>query len=230
MRMNKNLLTNLIALLITTSGFFSPIYGNELKIIGFFSLSGSLTNWLAIHMLFEKIVFFYGSGVIANNFEEIKLGIKKLILDEFFSIKNIESYFKNNFQSPTEDYFSEEKKEKIFLKFMEAIEESSLSNMLNFIGGKEALIPLKEPIIKKINEFFRENLNNDEKEVSQNFLILRSKIEKILDERLLELNSNDVKKIVQNMIRKHLGWLVIWGGVVGGFIGLVCSFVNFDFF
>jgi len=34
-----------------------------------------------------------------------------------------------------------------------------------------------------------------------------------------------VKKIIENMIQKHLGWLVVWGGVFGGLIGLITSFV-----
>jgi hypothetical protein len=28
------------------------------------------------------------------------------------------------------------------------------------------------------------------------------------------------------MIREHLGWLVVWGGVFGGLIGLMTSFIN----
>jgi len=27
------------------------------------------------------------------------------------------------------------------------------------------------------------------------------------------------------MIRRHLGWLVVWGGVFGGLIGLVVTFL-----
>jgi len=30
-----------------------------------------------------------------------------------------------------------------------------------------------------------------------------------------------VKDIIQKMIRAHLGWLVVWGGVIGGLIGLI---------
>ncbi|MCX9561827.1 DUF445 domain-containing protein, partial [Vibrio cholerae] len=30
-------------------------------------------------------------------------------------------------------------------------------------------------------------------------------------------------EIVQKMIKEHLGWLVIWGGVFGGVIGLVSA-------
>ena len=32
-----------------------------------------------------------------------------------------------------------------------------------------------------------------------------------------------VKDIVQTMIRQHLGWLVVWGGVFGGLIGLLTT-------
>jgi hypothetical protein len=34
-----------------------------------------------------------------------------------------------------------------------------------------------------------------------------------------------VKEIIQTMIRQHLGWLVVWGGVFGGLIGLGTSFI-----
>jgi uncharacterized membrane protein YheB (UPF0754 family) len=32
-----------------------------------------------------------------------------------------------------------------------------------------------------------------------------------------------VKEMVQNLIKEHLGWLVVWGGFFGGVIGLVSS-------
>jgi len=44
---------------------------------GVFALSGSVTNWIAVHMLFDKVPFLYGSGVILDRFEDIKLGLKK---------------------------------------------------------------------------------------------------------------------------------------------------------
>ena len=83
--MNKSLLTNLISATVTIYGLFSPIYSTEIFMAGLFALSGGLTNWLAIHMLFEKVPLLYGSGVIPNRFEEFKNGIKNLIMNEFFS-------------------------------------------------------------------------------------------------------------------------------------------------
>ena len=74
--MNKSLITNLIAVSITTYGMFAPNYSTEIFMAGLFALSGGLTNWLAIHMLFEKVPLLYGSGVIPLKFEEIKEGIK----------------------------------------------------------------------------------------------------------------------------------------------------------
>ena len=68
--MNKSLITNLSALSITIAGIFMPIYSVEIFMAGLFSLSGGITNWLAIHMLFEKVPFLYGSGVIPERFKD----------------------------------------------------------------------------------------------------------------------------------------------------------------
>lgn len=82
--MNKSIATNLSALIITIIGIFSPYYSEEILTAGLFALSGSITNWLAVHMLFEKIPLLYGSGIIVRRFEDFKLGIKNLIIEEFF--------------------------------------------------------------------------------------------------------------------------------------------------
>ncbi|MBT3515046.1 MAG: DUF445 domain-containing protein, partial [Nitrospina sp.] len=74
--LNKSFLTNLTAILIIVAGYLCPIQPELMKSIGFFALSGAVTNWLAIHMLFEKVPFLYGSGVIPNRFDEFKFAIK----------------------------------------------------------------------------------------------------------------------------------------------------------
>ena len=35
-----------------------------------------------------------------------------------------------------------------------------------------------------------------------------------------------VKEIIQKMIKEHLGWLVVWGGVFGAVIGLVSTVIQ----
>ncbi|MDB4535633.1 hypothetical protein N9203_01150 [bacterium] len=52
---------------------------------------------------------------------------------------------------------------------------------------------------------------------------LLDRVSAIVEKRLEELTPTMVKEIIQQMIRTHLGWLVVWGGVCGGLIGLIAS-------
>ena len=83
--MNKSLITNITALSVTVFGSISPVYSTEIFTAGLFAISGAITNWFAIHMLFEKVPFLYGSGIIVSRFEDFKIGIKNLIIKEFFN-------------------------------------------------------------------------------------------------------------------------------------------------
>ena len=224
--MNKSLITNLSSIGIITLSYVSPIYSNIIFNIGIFAFSGSLTNWLAIHMLFEKIPLFYGSGVIPNRFREIKSMIKKLILEEFFYKENIQNFLNKKKPIDLKIFLNEEERDKIFLKLVEAIEDSSLSGMLNILGGKNALMPLKEPMIIKIIEFLDDFQSNKTKINDDSINEIKLKIEEIIDERLNQLNPIDIKIIIQDIIKKHLGWLVVWGGLIGGLIGLGFSFLR----
>ena len=66
MKLNKSFITNTLALLLIALSFVFLELHNALLFTGLFALSGALTNQLAIHMLFEKVPFLYGSGVIMN--------------------------------------------------------------------------------------------------------------------------------------------------------------------
>ena len=71
-----------------------------------------------------------------------------------------------------------------------------------------------QDIINEIQE--AEVTKNEDKNRTSSLL---NQVEQIIDQRLDELTPEQVKNIIQDMIRKHLGWLVVWGGAVGGFIG-----------
>ncbi len=225
--MNKSLITNLVSIFIILVGFLYHDEFSFIFLVGVFALSGSITNWLAIHMLFEKIPFLYGSGVILDRFEDIKLGIKNLILQELFSVDQIEKFIFDNKEKASGGIIEKIDFDRVFVGLVESIESSQLGGMLAMIGGKKALEPLKEPFIKKlrviIEDFIKENAGNDN---STDELFL--KIENILDARLADLSPNDIKTIIQKMIREHLGWLVVWGGFFGGLLGLIFSPVGLN--
>ena len=227
--MNKSSATNIIALLITVAGYFSPIYQNTIFTVGIFALSGSLTNWIAIYMLFEKVPFLYGSGVITNRFKDFKIGIKNLVLEEFFNKKNIEEFFKGNNDLLSADTINSKINfDKVFEELTDAIIESPMGSMLGMFGGREALQPLKEPITAKLKNIISELTKSETSNPQEDFVqSLLTKIEKIIDDRLTKLTPKMVKDIIQKMIRKHLGWLVVWGGIFGGIIGLIFSAAPF---
>ena len=228
--MNKSLITNLLSILIIIVGYLYQENYPFIIITGVFALSGSITNWLAIHMLFEKIPLLYGSGVILDKFEDIKLGIKNLILQELFTETQINNFLLDNKVSASETIINKIDFDKVFLGLVEAIEGSQLGGMLAMVGGRKALDPLKDPFTKKlkiiIEDFVTENTSNENSSETTASLLL--KIENILDTRLADLSPEDIKIIIQKMIKEHLGWLVVWGGFFGGFLGLVLSPIGFN--
>ena len=228
--MNKSLITNFLSTLIIIVGYLYQENYPFIIITGVFALSGSLTNWLAIHMLFEKVPFLYGSGVILDKFEDIKLGIKNLILQELFTETQINNFLLDNKVSASETIINKIDFDKVFIGLVEAIEGSQLGGMLAMVGGRKALDPLKDPFTKKlkiiIEDFVTENNSNDNGSDTTASLLL--KIENILDARLADLSPEDIKLIIQKMIKEHLGWLVVWGGFFGGLLGLVLSPIGFN--
>jgi uncharacterized membrane protein YheB (UPF0754 family) len=221
---NKSLATNIVALAIIAVSYLLPKYNSIIYLIGLFALSGGITNWLAIHMLFEKVPFFYGSGVIPSRFEEFKLGIKQLVMTEFFTPQNIKVFAEKQTEVFSTDINNMIDFDRVFDGLVEAIEGSSMGSMLAMLGGRIALQPLKEPITLKLEEIIREmkESKTGDKNLTSSFL---TQVEQVIDQRLDELTPAQVKNMIQKMIRKHLGWLVVWGGAVGGFIGFVVAIV-----
>ena len=223
--MNKSLITNLVAISIIMIGFVFKDQHSFILMTGIFAFSGSITNWIAIHMLFEKVPFLYGSGVILDRFEDIKIGIRNLIIEELFSPEQINKFLLESKDNLSENLIHKIDFDRIFQGLVEAIEGSQLGGMLAMVGGRKALEPLKEPIIKKlkiiIEDIVIENSSKDKNQNSTSKLI--NKIENVLDARLAELTPKDIKQIIQKMIRDHLGWLIVWGGFFGGLLGLILS-------
>jgi uncharacterized membrane protein YheB (UPF0754 family) len=230
MLIDKSLLTNLAAALLALLGFLVPGNGGELLLsTGLYALSGAFTNWLAIHMLFEKVPGFYGSGVIPARFTEFKTGIRELVMQQFFNPDNIRQFFSQSGGTAggstdlIDGIVAKVDFNKAFDALVEVIMQSSFAGMLAMLGGANALTPLREPFVRRMQAFLEE-VGSDEELLAQigshSSTGLLARVESIVDKRLDELTPQLVKEIIQQMIRKHLGWLVVWGGVVGGLIGL----------
>jgi uncharacterized membrane-anchored protein YjiN (DUF445 family) len=124
--------------------------------------------------------------------------------------------------------------EKAFDSLMDVIMGSSFAGMLGMLGGRDALNPLKSPFVERMREYFKEQFANDEFQsrvegAMKNALdeeSIRETVSELIEQRLNQMTPRMVKDIVQVMIHKHLGWLVVWGCAFGGLMGLVVTIVN----
>lgn len=201
--------------------------------MGYFGFSGAITNWLAIHMLFEKVPGLYGSGIIPLKFETFKSAIRDMIMSQFFSVENIKKFFSANQkgESQFEPIVANLNYNMVFDAFVEMVMASKFGGMIGMFGGANALEGMRETFCEKLREKLIELARNPEflaslapKGAGDMHERWSEKIGGMVDTRLEELTPQMVKEIVQEMIRSHLGWLVVWGGVFGSLIGLFSSF------
>ncbi len=233
--MNKNISTNLIALLVTAIAYtLSEPYHTYVLYMGLFALSGALTNTLAVHMLFEKVPFLYGSGVITENFEAFKNSIKNLMMQEFFTPENMQRFLEQEEKKlELEPVIDKTDFSPAFDALARTVMESPFGGMLSMFGGEKAIEGLREPFESKMKTAVKEIAKSEQFQSNLNEMLSHSslsedlnvKIENAIDGRMQEMNAGMVKAMVQKIIAEHLGWLVLWGGVFGGLIGLLSAFI-----
>jgi uncharacterized membrane protein YheB (UPF0754 family) len=202
--LNKSLITNIAALSLAIVAY--SIQHSLLFTVSIFALSRAITNWLAVHMLFEKVPGMYGSGIIPALFEDFKLSIRELMMTQFFSEENIDRILnRDKAQNPGQHLSPVIEKinlEPAFNTLVKTIMESSFGGMSSDEFSYLLIDQLEQP-----------DATAD----------IRQNVHSIINKRLDELTPELVKIIIQDMIRKHLGWLVVWGGGFGGLIGLVSA-------
>lgn len=231
--MSKSLFTDIISILLIALSFaLPPAYHDIFLFTGLFALSGAITNQLAIHMLFHRVPFLYGSGVIEKNFTTFKSSIHTMMMKQFFNKEQLTHFFTKEEQkidlaplvegadfSPAFDALSK------------TVMESKFGGAINMFGGEEALEGLREPFGKKLKSAVVSIVSSDTFKAQLDHHIQHSalsddmihSVDTLITERLDDLTPKMVKELVQALIKEHLGWLVVWGGIFGGLIGGVSS-------
>lgn len=240
---DKHLTPNLVALALLLLGFTLPEpWGSLITSVGLFALAGALTNWLAVHMLFERVPGLYGSGVIVLHFEDFKAGILRMVHEELLGRDKVEQLLVSTAEDgdgiggsiDLEPMLERIDLDAAFNQLVEVIKESSFGNMLAMVGGEAALQPLRDPFKQRMHGFLLEAAHSPRMQAivseqvasvtgSQQFT---DKLERVIQARLNELTPEKIRDIMQRMIRRHLGWLVVWGGVFGGLIGLLAGLLK----
>lgn len=240
--LTKNTVPNLIAVALIGFSFLLPEpYRALLLSTGLFALSGALTNWLAVYMLFDRVPGLYGSGVIALHFEDFKAGIMRMVHEELLAKDSVERLMTSSSGDASQKaaidiapMLDTIDLDAAYDQLVATITESSFGSMLAMVGGEEALQPLREPFKKRMGTFLSDAASSPKVQALVNEQIGKvatsdlfvQKLDTLLRSRLDELTPEMVKDIMQRMIKRHLGWLVVWGGVFGGLIGLMAGLLQ----
>ena len=233
--MNKSHWTDIVSLALIGTAYALPQpYHTPVLMAGLFAFSGAVTNQLAIHMLFHRVPGLYGSGVIEKNFEHFKDAIRRMVMEQFFTVEKLNDFFVQEEQGVDLAPLVESADfDPAFDALKSSVMESKLGQMLQMFGGEEALEPLRDTFARKLksavvgivsSETFAVQLQHH---ITHSSLSrdLMAQIERIVTRRLDELSPTMVKDLVFQLIHQHMGWLVVWGGVFGGLIGLISSVV-----
>jgi len=136
---------------------------------------------------------------------------------------DVEAKLKELLESPVVDEIIDTKLEELTQRpeglwlSMMGVESKSLKPMIKpFILGMGSDVA---PMILK--NFDASKLLNIEK--------IRTEIDVLLTTKLEALEAKHVKLLLEGVMRKHLGWLVVWGNVFGGTIGLITKAIEVEF-
>mgnify|MGYP001375574441 FL=1 len=158
-------------------------------------------------------------------------------MKQFFTTENVARFFKGNQTgdksgvdlSPLIDSVD---LDPTFEALKKAVMNSKFGGALAMFGGAAALDSIKPDFVDKMRSSVKEIVSSHDFQEKLQALAtggasahskLLERVSTIVEKRLEELTPTMVKEIIQQMIRNHLGWLVVWGGVCGGLIGLIAS-------
>jgi uncharacterized membrane protein YheB (UPF0754 family) len=183
-------------------------------------------------MIFNKVPYLYGSGIIEKNFISFKKAIKTMIMTQFFNKEKLDTFFEKEL---SEIDFKPIVKKADFSKIVdsvyEEIRDTTLGGAFCYIGGDNLLDTMKKPLRKKLkktvisiveSDTFKAQVNDYIEEASFSTDLI-DKVEVLVDERLNDLSPKMIKDLVSKLIKDHLSWLVVWGGIFGGLMGFIST-------
>ena len=235
----KGNISNLISfalLIIGLIGRGQSAPGSEwLLAAGLFGFAGGLTNWLAVKMLFDRVPLLYGSGVIPNRFREIRQTIKDSIMRYFFDEDYLSRFFDQRMSALAgRDDLGEKIKALLESDQVDAIIDAKLEDlmrspqgmMVKMVGAK-TVKPLVVQFVVGVGQQAAPLLAAELAQPGIEVGALRAQVDELLTAKLEELTPERVKDMMEEVIREHLGWLIVWGNVFGGAIGVVARALGY---
>lgn len=213
---NKTLLINILIISIISYSFILKGLGYTniaffFKCIGFFGLASSVTNWLALQIILEKLSFLF----TINKVRLYLLPLKNLLTTNIFAKKDFES-LKIKCKDKCGDILNKEDKQKI----NESISNLEFVHIMTIFKDSENAKKLSENIIKNIYEIetdikikIEQGLNEEDENKKGN-QFFNEEILPIIENRI-EMMITTLQSIINGAIKNYFQWLVLWGAFCG---------------
>lgn len=256
-RLEKGFLSNLTTFSLMVIGFFMVLaaklngVGNKYYIgqyvlaVGLFGFSAGFTNWIAIKMLFDRVPFLYGSGIIPRQFKQIRQAVKDTIMKTFFDKEYLEKYGRQKLGELAGSINIEEKVRGLLqssavdiiidrkLAELQARQEGMILAMMGL--SPEMLKPMVKPFVVGMASdvaplLMDAVMGKEDGRSLVDFDHLRTELDSLMTTKLEELTPEMVKKLLEDVMRDHLGWLIVWGNLLGGLLGLVLELMGYSSF
>ena len=103
-----------------------------------------------------------------------------------------------------------------------------LNSIAQMFGGTAQLVPVVKPMLISFGREMATMLT-DKFDPLEYVSVerVRQEIDSLMEEKLQMLTPEIVKQLMEEVIRSHLGWLIVWGNVFGGFIGILSKAVGY---
>eukprot|EP00037_Helgoeca_nana_P016411 m.154481 g.154481 ORF g.154481 m.154481 type:complete len:338 (+) comp23510_c0_seq1:53-1066(+) len=242
---DKGTISNMITFVIMIIGIAGALSAPNditwlcIRAIGLFGFSGGITNWMAIKMLFDRVPFLIGSGVITKQFKEIRQTVMDTVLETFFDSAFLGQYIADKAALLEQsDYLrlkiatvlADDEVDALLLKHLEALMLKPEGMMLAMIGmNAESMRPLVRPMVLALDVEIAPMITSQfDPSKMIDTKAIRGQVKELMRTKMEMLTPEMVKALVEEMIRTHLGWLVVWGNLFGGLIGVVCQLATWD--
>ncbi len=235
---HKGNLSNLVSFVLLIAGLATvetTSWGSWILAAGLFGFAGGITNWLAVKMLFDRVPLLYGSGVIPNRFREIRETVKDLIMIHFFDAEYLERFFAGRMDALSEDpelerkvieLLTSEEADEIISRKLEELQAAPAGAMLKMVGTS-TIKPLVVQFVSGVGTELAPRLAAALTQSNLEVNALRQQVDQLLEAKLEELTPAVVKRMMEEVMREHLGWLIVWGNVFGGMIGIVSRVLGY---
>eukprot|EP00239_Pterosperma_sp_CCMP1384_P006285 CAMPEP_0197851682 /NCGR_PEP_ID=MMETSP1438-20131217/18609_1 /TAXON_ID=1461541 /ORGANISM="Pterosperma sp., Strain CCMP1384" /LENGTH=273 /DNA_ID=CAMNT_0043465379 /DNA_START=316 /DNA_END=1134 /DNA_ORIENTATION=+ len=207
------------------SSVAGAVAGRYILAAGLFGFAGGVTNWIAVKMLFDPLPTesspMPGTGIIPRQFKSIRDTIKKMIMDTFFDETFLEKQLAGKLlPNMSPDKVQDQLQKMISTDEFETLLESKLEKILSDGGMVARMITMMGmdhkkmmPFIKMLVNSISPNLSkllNDTVQEGNIVGKMRESVDRLVTDRLSELTPNRVKMLLQAVMERNLGWLVVW--------------------